>query len=125
MAFGVYAVLHQRVTDALRRTADDLAFDAGRVDGPADVVASGVLEEPDVAGLEVHLDVRGVGAERVVRVGVPLARLRIEPSRPGTPGVQHRGVDARFGRGADQLGQAQAGVPVLGAHHPVDPNQCV
>ena len=50
-------LLAERVADALRHGALDLALDALHVDRPADVVAGDVVDDPHLTRLDVHLDV--------------------------------------------------------------------
>src|SRR5207249_9263001 len=58
LAHAVYQgeIFAQRVADALRHRALDLALDALRVDRPPNVMAGRVLENPNLPGIQVDLD---------------------------------------------------------------------
>ena len=58
----VVAMLEQRLADALRDAAMDLAVDDQRIDGAADVVDRAVAHDLDGAGLRIDLDFADMGA---------------------------------------------------------------
>ena len=72
-------LFEQRLRDALRDAAVDLALDDHRVDDVAAVVDRDVLLQIDAAGLGVDLDHRDVRAERPDEVGRIEVGDRFEP----------------------------------------------
>src|SRR5579883_203948 len=66
-------LFHQRLTEALRRAALDLAFNQRGINGSADVVCGGNLPHPDGAELGVDLDLGHMRPKPENRVGHALA----------------------------------------------------
>ena len=68
MALGVVDVfLGERPADALRDAALHLPFHIGWIDGRSGVLDGGVAHHVDLAGFNVHVDVRDVNGEGVAR----------------------------------------------------------
>ena len=130
--------LHQRQAQALGDAALDLAFDQGRIDGPADIVGGDDAQHLHRAELDIDLDLgdlRGEGVGRVghaLAVGIERRGRRIEgaladqrsptlardrvartspPSRTVSAGAveRQRGVRPGIGQAQDLLAQVAAG----------------
>ena len=72
-------VLHQALAERLHDAAFDLAFDALRVDGAADIVRGPDAEHLHFAGDGVDLDFGHLAAEHIGLPGPARAVDRIEP----------------------------------------------
>jgi hypothetical protein len=70
--------LEESLADPLGDAAVDLALDQKGVDYPPAIVHGEETQDPDLAGLDVDLDDRDVGAERIGFPLGPKIRLRRE-----------------------------------------------
>ena len=101
-------MLEQRLADALRDAAVDLAVDDQRIDGAPDIVDGGVADDLDHAGVGIDLDLADVGA-------VGKRRLATVSSHCAASGPRRSsGRSVRSERRARDLEQADR---VVGALH--------
>ena len=122
-ALVVADFLHQRLADALRDAAMQLAFDDHRVDDGAEVADAGVAHDPRHAGVRIDLDFRdmaaiGEGRRRVLggvidveRIGHALRHLALaQPLR------QFHDADRAVGAGDGEAAVAEFDVAFGGFH---------
>ena len=81
LAAGVVdRAFEQRLADALREAAMDLALDDHRVDQPAEIVGGDEIDEGGLAGAGIDLEFADIGAGREGEVGRVVERA--SPSSP-------------------------------------------
>ena len=123
-------LLHHRQAEALRGSTLQLALHGERVDRLADVLRGRELHDLQQAELCVDVDNGAVRGERVLHVGVGLARLRVERKRLARVELaglvddlvaeQRRERHHQLARAGDDvlvLDVQAAGGPKLGAGH--------